>query len=134
MMSEAHWVKRLNYLLIVTFVSSILHYVDNILYFSLYPEPVWIHPSIVDLFWFVMTPLALLGALWISAGYYKAATVMLVLYGLCNMLTLGHYNYAAFSSIGLKIHLFILLEAGLGAVLIGYVLWPWAQKLQGQRS
>ncbi len=45
----------------MTFVSSILHYVDNILFFAHYPEPDWINPQIVDLFWFVMTPLAPLG-------------------------------------------------------------------------
>ena len=44
--------------------TTILHYVDNILFFAHYPEPTWLNPTLVDAFWFVMTPFALL-ALWL---------------------------------------------------------------------
>jgi len=37
-------------------VTSILHYVDNVVFFRHYPAPTWLSPHLVDLAWFVMTP------------------------------------------------------------------------------
>ncbi len=45
-------------LLVVNIATSILPYMDNILFFHTYPEPHWINPQIIDAFWFVMTPFA----------------------------------------------------------------------------
>lgn len=114
--------QQLKWLLIATFASSILHYVDNILFFDDYPEPVWINPHIVDLFWFVMTPLAPLGYQMFKARRYLLGLGLIVGYGLANMLTLGHYKYQPFLDISFKIHLFILIEAALAFLLIGYVI------------
>ncbi|MCG9756229.1 hypothetical protein L1D40_13515 [Shewanella insulae] len=125
---DTTWLGRLKWLLLATFLSSILHYVDNILFFADYPEPVWINPSMVDLFWFFMTPLAPLGYLQLRRGNLHLSVSLLVLYGLSNMLTLGHYNYAPLMSIDSKIHLFILLEAVLGALVVAYVLWGYSKR------
>ncbi|EKO3516029.1 hypothetical protein LA983_000436 [Vibrio fluvialis] len=111
---------RLKWLLIATFFSSILHYVDNIVFFADYPEPVWINPRQIDLFWIAMTPLAPIGYQQIKQGRWLIGAGLLVMYGVCNMLTLGHYNYAPFTTIAFKIHAFILIEALLGSILIGY--------------
>lgn len=123
MSTSTLWLKSLKWILVVTFVSSILHYVDNILFFAYYPEPDWINPQIVDLFWFVMTPLAPLGFYLIKKERHHIGTSLLIVYGGCNMFTLGHYNYAPLNSIAIKIHLFIAFEAIMGCILIGYVLW-----------
>ena len=50
----------LYWLLIANVVSTIFHYADNVCYFHLYPEPAWLNARIVDAFWFVMTPLAVI--------------------------------------------------------------------------
>lgn len=53
--------RRLGWVLLATAISSILHYVDNLLFFHDYPEPPWINRSMIDAFWLVMTPLAVAG-------------------------------------------------------------------------
>lgn len=34
---------------------TIFHYVDNVCYFHLYPEPAWLNARMVDAFWFAST-------------------------------------------------------------------------------
>ena len=36
-------------LVLANFVTSILHYVDNVLFFRHYPEPTWLNPHLVDM-------------------------------------------------------------------------------------
>ncbi|BCV49413.1 MAG: hypothetical protein WStaPseu_34790 [Shewanella algae] len=129
MIHSRPWLVRLKWLLLATFCSSILHYVDNLLFFADYPEPVWLHPHMIDLFWFVMTPLAPWGYLQLKKRHSATGTVLLLIYGLANMLTLGHYQFAPFESISCKIHLFILLEALLGGILICYLALPYYTSL-----
>lgn len=69
-----------------------------------------------------MTPLAPLGFYVIKKGHHHIGAAILIVYGVCNILTLGHYNYAPINSIAMKIHLFIALEAIMGCILIGYIL------------
>ncbi|EKE72998.1 hypothetical protein [Gallaecimonas xiamenensis] len=131
-MSASAWLRALKWLVLATFLSSILHYLDNMLFFADYPEPVWINTHMIDLFWVLMTPLAPLGYLWVKWGRYRAGTLLLAVYGLCNMLTLGHYRFAPFTSISTKIHLFILLEALLGGLLVAWVLLPYCRLAIGR--
>ncbi|GAB6259972.1 hypothetical protein [Photobacterium sp. R1] len=121
---------RLKWILLATVVSSIFHYVDNIMFFANYPEPVWIQPRMIDLFWFAMTPLAPLGYQQVKRGHCHISAFLLITYGLCNMLTLGHYNFAPLSHISTKIHLLILFEALMGGILIGYILVLYKQFMQ----
>ena len=44
--------RRLGWVLLATAISSILHYVDNLLFFHEYPEPPWINRSLIDAIWF----------------------------------------------------------------------------------
>jgi len=110
------------WIIILTVLSSIFHYIDNIAFFSEYPEPTWINTRMVDAFWFVMTPLAPVGYYFIKRERSYVGGSVLLVYGLCNLLTLGHYNYSSFLDISLKIHVLILMEASLGILLTVYVL------------
>lgn len=112
----------LKWLLIAVVASSILHYVDNILFFHEYPEPPWINPSMIDAFWLVMTPLAWIGYRLLAKGALYAGSLVLLVYAACNLLTLGHYLYAPMHSISLRINTLILLEAVLACVLVGFVM------------
>lgn len=101
--------------------TTILHYVDNILFFAHYPEPTWLNPTLVDAFWFVMTPFALL-ALWlIKHQRLYWGLVSMVLYCLMSLLVLGHYLIPR-EHISLKIHAFIWLEAFAAIGLLTYVM------------
>lgn len=108
------------YLIIANIIASILHYVDNVIHFEHYPEPDWLNAQLVDLFWFFMTPFALLGLWLMKKQQYMPALFALIAYALMGLLVLGHYNYASFFNISFKIHLFIWLEAVLAGILLIY--------------
>jgi hypothetical protein len=67
----------LYWLLIANVVATIFHYADNVCYFHLYPEPAWLNAKIVDAFWFVMTPLAVIGYLMVSRGLIHRGSFVL---------------------------------------------------------
>ena len=118
------WLTRLKWLLLANVAGSVLHYVHNILFFEQYPEPTWINRSLIDAFWFVMTPLAWLGYRLLQHGRIHAGTWVLTGYAACSLLTLGHYHYAPMHAIAPSIHLFILLEAALALALLVYLFLP----------
>ena len=111
-------VGRLGWVLLVTALGSVLHYADNLLFFQEYPEPPWINRSMIDAFWFVMTPLALAGWMAIRRGRPAGGLLLLLVYAVCNLLPLGHYLYAPLHVIGARIQAFIMLEALFAMALI----------------
>ena len=112
---------KLRVLVALNILSSIFHYVDNVVFFHDYPEPEWLEPGVVDLFWFLMTPFALVGYLQVVRGRYMSGYACLTLYSLMSLLVLGHYNYAPIHEISLKINAFILIEACLALLLLLFV-------------
>lgn len=107
-------------LVIANIIASILHYVDNVMHFEHYPEPDWLNAQLVDLFWFFMTPFAIVGLYLVKRHRFNFALWLLIAYALMGLLVLGHYNYAPFFDISFKIHLFIWLEAILAGILLIY--------------
>lgn len=130
MTAPAHWQRGLEWLLLATVAGSVLHYADNLLFFEQYPEPPWIDRSMIDAFWFLMTPLAWIGHHLVRRGSHRAGTLVLLGYVACNLLTLGHYRYAPMCGIAPRIHAFILLEAAPACALAAWLLVPW---LKGSR-
>lgn len=103
--------------------ASILHYVDNIVFFHAYPEPHWINPRIIDAFWFVMTPFAVLGYVLYGKGLRTYSYICFYLYSLMSLLVLGHYRYGSIWEMSLKINLLIFVEAFAAVALIAYTMW-----------
>ena len=110
-------------LLVINIGTSILHYVDNILFFHTYPEPHWINPQIIDAFWFVMTPFAVLGYVLYSKGLLGYSYLCLYLYALMSLLVLGHYRYGSMWEMSMRMNLLIFIEAIAAVGLIGYSIW-----------
>src|SRR5437016_4875210 len=81
-------------LIVANIVTSVLHYVDNVVFFRHYPEPTWLSPHLVDLAWFVMTPFGVAGYLFFRRGRRSAAFACLYLYAAMGLLVLGHYLIA----------------------------------------
>jgi len=125
MKMSARWLSTLKWLVLCTFASSVLHYADNLLLFDQYPEPPWINRTIIDAFWFIMTPLAWIGYRLIQRGSHHSGTIVLMGYAACNLLTLGHYGYAPMLHIAPRINAFILLEAALAGVLAVFLTLPY---------
>ena len=86
--------KGILWILVANIVTSILHYVDNVLNFDHYPEPTWLNPHLIDMAWFVMTPFGIVGYLLFVRGYRSSAFACLLLYSIMNSLVLGHYLIA----------------------------------------
>jgi hypothetical protein len=126
--ASTRWLRGLKWLLFATVAGSILHYADNLLFFEQYPEPPWISRSMIDAFWFVMTPLAWIGYQLIQRGSGHTGTLVLLAFVACNLLVLGHYGYAPMCGIAPRIHAFILLEAVLASVLAMYLIVPYFRK------
>lgn len=110
-------------LLVICVVTSILHYVDNIVFFDQYPEPTWFNPSLVDLLWFVMTPIGIAGYLLWQRGRRSLALGLLYLYVVMGQLTLGHYFYAPIWDLTWKMNGLILLESITALIFGAYLLW-----------
>jgi hypothetical protein len=110
-------------LLVINIGTTILHYVDNILFFHTYPEPHWINPQIIDAFWFVMTPFAVLGYVLYRRGLRRQAYFCLYLYALMSLLVVGHYRYGSMWDMSMKMNLLIFIEAIAAVGLIGYTMW-----------
>jgi hypothetical protein len=108
-------------------VTSILHYVDNVIFFKHYPEPTWLNPHLVDAAWFVMTPFGILGYLLLLRNRRVPAFVCLYIYSVMGLLVLGHYLIAPPWKVSFKINFFIVLEA-VAALLLG-LFTAWLQFL-----
>ncbi len=113
--------KTLIFLVFITFISSILHYIHNIIHFDHYPEPDWLNPTLIDYFWFFMTPFAGLGLYLVHLKKIKASVMVLTLYALMNMLTLLHYACEIKVPISFTIHLLIWIEAICALALLIYL-------------
>lgn len=113
-------------LTVVTFISSVLHYVDNVMFFELYPEPIWLNRYIVDAFWFVMTPVGVAGYIFLDDGRFKLGYTSIYMYAAMNLLSLGHYLIAPPWEIALKINVFILMESFAAIALAAYTAWVHA--------
>lgn len=122
--------QALFWLLVANVIATVCHYADNVCYFHLYPEPPWLNAKMVDAFWFVMTPLAVVGYALLRRGFLHRGCFVLYAYAAASLLVLGHYRFAPFFSIALRIHVFILVEAALAVALIGYVAWIQSRRIR----
>ena len=121
MQNEVGARRWLLWLVLANIAATVLHYVDNICFFSEYPEPSWATPHLIDAFWFVMTPVAFAGYLLMRRGFHRWGSLVLCAYAAMSLLALGHYLYAPIASLPFRINLFILLEAILAVALMAYV-------------
>ena len=121
-------------LVLANVVTSILHYVDNVLFFRHYPEPTWLNPHLVDMAWFVMTPFGVAGYVLYLRGRSAAAFACLYLYSLMSLLVLGHYLIAPPWRVSFKINVFIMAEA-IAALLLGtFTAWLQMRRTSPNQS
>jgi hypothetical protein len=112
--------KMLLLLLVLNVVASVVHYVDNIARWAVYPEPAWDNARLTDAFWFVMTPVGVLAYVLYRRGKKLPAFALEYLYGAMNLVVLGHYLFAWPWEISLVVNATILAEAATAFWLIGY--------------
>jgi hypothetical protein len=122
------------WLIVANIVASIIHFSDNVAFFSIYPEPGWNSAGATDLYWFVMTPLAIGGYFAYRSGWFWRSTALLHVYALMSLLVLGHYAYAPLCSISPRIHFTVLVEAGAALVLMAGVLFQQWRRISSLPS
>jgi len=121
-------------LVAVNIAASILHYIDNIVFFHAYPEPAWLAPGMLDAFWFFMTPFALAGLWFAHHNRRGLSSIALFAYAGMSLLVVGHYRFAPFHKIGWRIHAFIWLEAAAAIGLVAWLLVSRKMSLQLRRT
>jgi hypothetical protein len=114
---------RLFALLALNIASSAVHYIDNILRWSLYPEPAWDNVRLTDTFWFLMTPVGILAYVLYRRGSRQMGLTLNYVYGAMNLVVLGHYLFASPWAVSLSVNASILFETATAACLLAYTAW-----------
>lgn len=112
---------RLRWLLALNVLATVLHYMDNVLFFPEYPEPPWNSPQIVTAFGFIVLATGVLGYTLIKQRKVRSGSLVLYGYSAMSLLAFGHYLVAPIDSVGFRITLFIFLEAFCAVSLAIYV-------------
>jgi purine-cytosine permease-like protein len=113
---------KLLLLVAMNVAASVAHYADNIVRFVSYPEPPWLSPERVDVFWFFMTPFGLAACWLYRRGRARAAFFASYSYAAMNLLVLGHYLVAPPWRLPLLINLLIVLEAVTATLLLVFTV------------
>lgn len=109
--------------LIVSVVSTSIHYTDNFLFFEQYPQPEWITLPSIYISWIILTAIGVAGYWLYRNRRFWLAYVCLVIYSLTGLSSLGHYFYGAMSEFSAKMHLFIWTDGLTGLAVLGFTLW-----------
>lgn len=109
--------------LTLNLISTCLHYIDNALFLSRYPGLAWFTSVGVISTVILMTPVGLLGYWFYTKGVFWLAYFLLALYSITSISSPGHYLLPMVASMSLKMHSLIWLDAVMGLLLIGFLLW-----------
>jgi hypothetical protein len=114
--------KTLLSIIITNIITTSIHYTDNAICISQYPEPEWFTVSGVYLTWVVLTLIGLAGYWLYTQEKLWLAYFCLIIYSITGLSSPTHYFYGVMSDFSLKMHLFIWLDAIAGAILLFFVL------------
>ena len=105
--------------LLVYGAASLMHFIHNAEFIAHYPglPTSWTREG-VYLAWLGMTAVGVCGWWVLSRGYQIAGLLVLVVYALLGLDSLGHYVVAPFSAHTLTMNVTILLEVSAGAVVL----------------
>jgi hypothetical protein len=110
-------------LLLAYGVASLAHFIHNAEFVADYPGlPLSWTRGGVYLAWLGMTAVGILGWVLLRRGYAFAGPLVLVVYALLGLDSLGHYVVAPFSAHTLAMNATILLEVAFAAVVLGYAV------------
>lgn len=98
-----------------------MHFADNAVRFSRFPEPRWISgPLVVVVLWLAITPLLLAGWWLARRRRFVIACAALELYAALSLLVLGHYAYPTPAAMSPSMHAGIAVNAAAAlALLVG---------------
>ena len=125
--------KLLPILLIVYMTASLIHFVHNAEFLAEYPNlpTTWTHSG-VYLAWVGMTVVGLAGWTLRSLGYRLLGLLVLAVYAVLGLDSLGHYVVAPFSAHTEIMNLTILLEVTAAALVLLAILQQFKQQVLSQ--
>ena len=109
--------------LIISIISTNLHYTDNATFIDLYPQPDWITVSSIYITWSVMTFVGIIGYWLYTQEKLWISYLCLGIYSVTGLSSAAHYFYGTWSNFSLKMHALIWLDVLTGAFVLGFVLW-----------
>lgn len=115
-------------LVLLNVTTTWLHYIDNALSLDLYTGFSWFTPVNVISTVAIMTPLGLLGYWLYKKKHQKAAHLLLGVYSLTSLSSLGHYLLPDAMLMPLRMHVSIWLDGIAGLLLISFLSWSVLQE------
>ena len=113
----------LKLLLIVSIISTSIHFTDNYLFIEQYPQPAWITAASIYQSWLILTAVGIAGYWLYKERKFWVGYVCLIIYSLTGLASPGHYLYGSLSQFSLKMHLLIWTDGLTGLAVLGFVFW-----------
>ncbi|HUP99876.1 MAG TPA: hypothetical protein VM093_05390 [Aeromicrobium sp.] len=120
-------------LLAVAFVVSVIHYIDNVVNYADYPEPVADGPpapaaTVIAVAWFVFTAAGGIGLwLWFRRRILGAA-LALTLYSVSGLIGIGHYTVPGALQMPWWRQAHVIVDIVCGVAVLGFVVWALARR------
>ena len=114
--------KALLALLALTLLASALHFADNVIYFDDYPEPAWLSPVAVAVLWLPLAWVAMRAWHCVKDGEGERGYLLVHGFISGNLLSLGHYLFAAPWEVATRINVAIAVQVGMAALLLATTL------------
>lgn len=126
-------------LLGVAFVVSVVHYLDNYVNYSDYPQP---EPgdlpapsaAVIGVSWFVFTACGVLGAWWWLHGRRVAAAVALAVYSVSGLIGVGHYLVPGATDMPLWRQAHVVVDIACGVAVLAFASWAVLTQQPVRRS
>ncbi|MDX2243252.1 MAG: hypothetical protein NW224_21440 [Leptolyngbyaceae cyanobacterium bins.302] len=123
MNSKVNYQVWLKSILIVSIVSTAIHFIDNYRFIDLYPQPTWITAPTIYQSWLLLTAIGIVGYWLYRFKKLWLAYICLIIYSTTGLASPGHYLYGAFSQFSFKMHFFIWTDAISCLAVVSFVLW-----------
>lgn len=113
----------LKLILMISIISTSIHFTDNYCFIDHYPQPSWITAASIYQSWIILTAVGIVGYWLYKFRKFWLAYFCLITYSITGLASLGHYLYGSLSEFSLKMHLFIWIDGLTGLAVLGFVFW-----------
>ena len=116
--------RLLTWLLAVAVAVSVVHYADNYLNYSEFPQGSGPEPSagLVLAAWFILTPLGIAGWVFFRRGDVGTAGLLLMAYSFSGLVGLGHYTVGGMTEEPFWRQAHVVADILLGMAVLGFGL------------
>ncbi|MGH3327106.1 MAG: hypothetical protein ACRDPT_04780 [Streptomycetales bacterium] len=116
-------------LLVLAFVVSVVHYVDNVANYGAYPQPApGASPpapsaALIAVSWFVFTAFGALGLWLFLRRRVVAAAACLAFYSVSGLIGVGHYTVPGATSMAWWRQTHVVVDIACGLLVFGFAVW-----------